>query len=196
MLGVVEDHPYGIFVPPRASKMIIGTFPIGKFTNPKRRHEIKEHEFDFYYGGEMNHLWKVLALTFNTELSNKEQIVSFLEKEKIAMADVIESCQREDGRADDSKLKNIKWNTELHQSIIQNKIKSLYFTSKQVEKWFHRHIGSVEGVKETVLVSPSGSGLRSIGRNQDFKDWQAQKPGRTATEYRIYAYKRDFFGTV
>ena len=195
-LGEVEKHPYGIFIPKSgARRMIIGTFPIGKFTDKARKDEIQDHEINFYYGGERNHLWKILSQVYNRELNTKNKIKEFLEEEQIAMADVIESCQRVDGRADDSKLKNIKWNTELSESIIKNKITKLLLTSKQVEKWFHQNIGSIPGVKEIVLVSPSGSGLRSIGRNKSFQEWSKKNPKKTATDFRLETYKTDFLNS-
>lgn len=178
-----EFHPYGEYLTRKRETLIIGSFPIGKFTDPKRRHEIKEHEIDFYYGGECNHLWKILAQIFDRDLSSKEKIIAFLEDEKISMGDVIKSCRRKNGGASDSDLFDIEWNKDLHDIILKNHFKRLYFTSKKVYHWYLKHIakeiGSKEGVEEIVLPSPSGSGVRTI-------------PALVRDEFYKNAFKKNF----
>ena len=45
----IEFHPYQIFDVPNSNIFIVGTFPIGKFTNPLRGGEIKTDDIDFFY---------------------------------------------------------------------------------------------------------------------------------------------------
>ena len=141
-----EFHPYGEYKTAKTSSLIVGSFPIGKFTNPKRRKEIKSHEIDFYYGGEGNHLWKLLGKCFGRSLEDREEIMSFLEEKEFSMADVIRSCRRLNGSGSDSALYDIEWNRELSDFIKKHKFKKIYFTSKRVYHWYRVHIGRAEGV--------------------------------------------------
>ncbi len=171
MKALREHHPYGEYLSKKPSSLIIGSFPIGKFTHPKRRAEIKANEIDFYYGGEGNHLWKLLGKAFKMQLSTREEIVSFLEANNISLADVIKSCRRKNGSANDADLYDIEWNTGLRDFIQKNHFKKIYFTSKKVYHWYTKHIGRVEGPEEVILLSPSANGVRSIPRMQEYQEW-------------------------
>ena len=80
-----EVQPFGIYFPLKADSMIIGSFPIGKFTNTKRTNEIKPHEHRFYFGRETNLLWKLLATTFNKKITAMDDIKAMLESKKIGL---------------------------------------------------------------------------------------------------------------
>lgn len=140
--------------------MIIGSFPIGKFTYPDRRHEIKAHEMDFFFGGERNLLWKLLGRCFGARLKTREEVKKLLEREGIAVGDLILSCRRKSGRASDSQLYDIELNLELLEVIKKHNIRRVYFTSRQVQKWFHRlfpdsGVSEDEGVCRVEKVPPS-----------------------------------------
>jgi hypoxanthine-DNA glycosylase len=190
--GKEEQHPYKIFIPTTPNIIIVGTFPIGKFTDPEREDEIKKNEINFYYGGERNAFWKILFIIFNVELRTYDQIVSFLEIKGIAVGDVIRLCRRINGSASDNSLCDQTWNYDLKDSIIKNNISTILYTSIAAKNWFHEHLGKVPNVKEVCLLSPSGNGLRQIGRTAEFKKWKAEGTNRTATEYRLNKYKKIF----
>lgn len=159
--------------------MIIGSFPIGKFSDPKRKHEIKAHEIDFYFGGEKNLLWRLIGESFGRTLDSKAAIISLLEEKGIALGDVIVSCKRKEGRASDSDLYDIKWNHELLGLLKKNNIKKVLFTSRQVHKWFKRLFPDA-GLEEVQLISPSAQSARSIVRSKEYLDWKKKHPnGRT-----------------
>jgi len=192
-----ETHPYGEYLSKKTQSLIIGSFPIGKFTDPKRRSEIKDHEIDFYYGGEGNHLWKLLGKVYQTNLSNKEEIVQFLEKNAISMADVIKSCRRQKGSGNDADLYDIEWNTGLHDFIVNNHFKKIYFTSKKVYHWYIKHIGRVEGPEEIVLLSPSANGVRAIPKMAGYQAWLNEideSLDKKTLLYREWFYKNAFKG--
>lgn len=190
-----EFHPYGEFISPKIDSLIIGSFPIAKFTNPKRRKEIKPHEIDFYYGGEGNQLWSLLGKCFDLNLNSKENIIHFLNKNKISMADVIKSCLRKNGGSNDSDLYDIEWNNKLHSLIGNYRFKKIYFTSKKVYRWYCQHIGRVEGPKEIILISPSANGVRSLSRLKEFKTWEKTvNIEKKATVFRELFYKKIFKG--
>ena len=193
MWPMIEHHPFGNFVPKDAQKMIIGSFPIGKFSDPGRRHEIKPHEFNFFFGGERNLLWKLLSDCYGVKFHSREDIVRFLETEKIAIGDVIKSCRRRGGGASDKDLLEIEWNTGLMEVIRKNHISQIYFTSKQVERWFDALFNDTEGLERFLLPSPSGQAARSMARNEDYKRWKLTHSQKKMYDYLLEKYQI-FFG--
>lgn len=184
-----EKHPYGIFLPTHPRMMIIGSFPIGKFSDPKRRCEIKEHEIDFFFGGEKNLLWRLLGDIFNKPVNNHQDILNLLEAEGIAMGDVIKSCRRKTGRASDSDLYDIEWNGELLEFIISNQIKKVLFTSKKVEQWFNKLFRDSAEIEKITLISPSGQSVRSLARRADYRDWRSQNSEEPNYEFILKNYR-------
>lgn len=172
--------------------MIIGSFPIGKFSDPERRHEILPHEILFFFGGEKNLLWRLLGDTFGVELRTKAQIVRFLREKKIGVGDVIKSCVRREGRASDSDLLEIEWNTGLMNDIKRHKIEKLYFTSVGVERWFYRLFPEARGIEAITLISPSAQSARALGSRPDFKVWRKRNPHLPAYEFILRHYKKIF----
>ncbi|MFL5785308.1 MAG: hypothetical protein ACJ76H_11895 [Bacteriovoracaceae bacterium] len=188
-----EVHPYGTFIPKGAHSMLIGSFPIGKFSDPKRKHEIKSHEIEFFFGGEKNLLWKLLGDTFNVPLKSKNDIVVFLTKQKLGVGDVIRSCVRREGKASDKDLLEIEWNMGLLDELRKKKIRKLYFTSKGVERWFYRLFPEAREMFEAlVLISPSAQSARGLGGSVEFKKWRMKNPHKAAYEFILKKYKDAF----
>jgi G:T/U-mismatch repair DNA glycosylase len=187
-----EFHPYGDFIPEGARSMIIGSFPIGKFSDPERRDEIKNTEIDFFFGGERNLLWKILGEVFERPLRNKEEIINFLTEQKMGVGDVIKSCIRDRGRASDTDLDEIEWNKGLLQKIYQHNIHKLYFTSRKVEKWFQQIFPEAKNLELISLLSPSGQTARSIVRMPSYQIWLKQNPSHKPFDYLIQTYKEAF----
>ena len=187
-----ETHPYGVFIPPKARAMIVGSFPIGKFSNPKRRHEIKEHELNFFFGGEKNLLWKLLGYAFDMPVSNVSEIKRLLKSKGLAVGDVIHSCKRKSGGGSDKDLYDIHWNDELLDIIRKNKIHTIYFTSKKVESWFNKLFKETDDISKVSLISPSGQSVRSITRRADYLAWRRSHPEARTVDF-IYDFYRQKF---
>lgn len=187
-----EKHPYGDFIPKGTRRLIVGSFPIGKFSDPRRRHEIKKHEFDFYFGGERNLLWKLLSETFNQDLSSANKIKKFLKDQNLGIADVIVSCRRKNGGASDSDLYDIEWNFDLINKINKHGIKTIFFTSKKVENRFNRIFPETDHLKKISLISPSAQIVRSLGRIDGFYDFMEQNPDARAFDFILQDYKKKF----
>jgi len=171
--------------------MIIGSFPIGKFSNPKRRHEIKETELDFFFGGATNLLWRLLGDTFNVELKTKTDIKRFLQAKKLGIGDVISSCVRREGKGSDKDLLEIEWNTRLMEDIKRHKIERLFFTSRGVEKWFFHLFPDVE-IETITLISPSAQSARSLWSNPSFEQWKKNNPDTPTYEFILKTYQKAF----
>lgn len=172
--------------------MIIGSFPIRKFTDPKRQHEIRPQEMDFYYGGEKNQLWKILAEIYETPLESRAQVKRFLKTHKIAMGDVIRSCYRKDGGSSDKDLKEIEWNTELYSVLKQKKIYKVFFTSQFVARNFERLFPQSQDISKKILISPSAQSYRSLGKNPAFQAWREIHPQRSMREFILESYRKNF----
>lgn len=187
-----EYHPYGEFVSKNATAMIIGSFPIGKFTHPKRRHEIKKHELDFFFGGEKNLLWKLLGAVFDMPVSTPSEVKKLLTVNKLGIGDVIKSCRRKNGGASDTDLYDIKWNLDLIKVIRERKITTIYFTSKKVETWFLKLFKETDDLNRISLISPSGQSIRSVTRRDDFKAWEKRHQGDPKVDFILFDYRLKF----
>lgn len=180
------------FIPEDIQLLIVGSFPIGKFTNPKRKSEILPNEIDFFYGGEKNRLWRLIGDCYSLNLNSKEKIQTLLETKKIGVADVIYSCVRVENRADDKALTEIEFNPEIQEIIKIKSLKKILFTSKQVCIWFHQNWKTPENIEEVILPSPSGQGPRGIGKTEKYKEWKKQNPSLKVYEYCLEEYKKVF----
>lgn len=172
--------------------MIIGTFPIGKFTDPKRKSEIKSHEFDFFFGGEKNLLWKLLGAVFNLPVKTREDIIKLITKKQLAIGDLILSCCRKNGGASDADLYDIKWNKELIDVIRKNKINKLFFTSKKVENSFEKLFPDTDDLIKITLISPSAQSVRSLSKRIDFSNWVKANPDAPKFDFILQDYRQKF----
>ncbi len=171
--------------------MIIGSFPIGKFSHPDRSHEIKDHEIRFFFGGEKNLLWKLIGDTFGRKLSSKKDIVELLTEKNIGIGDVIKSCVRQNGGGSDKDLLEIEWNKELLSVIKKHKIERVFFTGKGVEKWFLKLFPEAH-LEMITLVSPSAQSARALGKRPDFRAWRKKNPHTPVYEFILISYKKAF----
>jgi G:T/U-mismatch repair DNA glycosylase len=189
-----EFHPYGNFVPPQPRHIIVGSFPIAKFTNPALKSKIKAKEIDFSYGGEKSHLWNLLGLALNESLSSKTEITAFLERKGIAIGDVVASCKRRNGYSSDTDLREIVFNHELKSIIEREDIRQILFTSTRVRQWFNSKIGCQNTVEQTLLISPSGSGMRALNRmhQKQYESWRIRHPDGSLPDFRLSFYKKIF----
>jgi len=187
-----EKHPYGYFIPKKAKGMIVGSFPIGKFSDPKRRGEIKPHELEFFFGGEKNLLWRLLGECYEAPVKTKEQVIKLLEREGLAIGDVITSCRRMAGKGSDSDLYDIVWNHKLLKIIQEHGIKKVYFTSRQVQKWFDKLFPEAE-LERVLLISPSAQSSRAVVRTEGYRAWKLAHPAGKTWDY-ILAFYKSVFG--
>lgn len=172
--------------------MIVGSFPIAKFSNPKKRSEIKPHELDFFFGGEKNLLWKLLGLCFDRDLKSKKDVIRLLEDQGIAVGDVIKACRRKNGGGSDSDLYQIKWNNDLIDIIRDNGIKKVFFTSRKVEVWFNKLFPESSDIEKVTLISPSGQSVRSLSHHPDYEDWEKLHRGEPKFNFILTNYRLKF----
>ena len=120
------NHPFPPLYNKNSRILILGSFP-----------SVKSREQMFFYGHPQNRFWKVVSAVLNCDvpetIEDKKQL---LLKNRIALWDVIESCEIEG--SSDSSIKNVKVN---NLSVILNEadIKQIFVNGKTAEKYFKKY---------------------------------------------------------
>ncbi|RUA07368.1 MAG: uracil-DNA glycosylase family protein [Flavobacteriia bacterium] len=208
-------HPYKPFVPEGATKLIMGTIPPPRFSTG----ELYAEDVNFCYGSKNGLLWPIMDRIFNLNLKylNTEEAVvqrkNFLEKNKIGIYDIVESCMREKINASDQEMKNIKLRDVFSIFRKNPSVKTILFTggnSKNGPEYLFRKYIKPYGVKmelisemipkiyqfefnnrnyKTIsLISPSNAANRSIGANPVYKKIKKINPDYTTFRYRLDQY--------
>lgn len=131
---MIETHPFGNFVPPKAKYMILGSFTGRQAVKGK---SASDASYDWFYGTKTNQFWPILEVVYKLELKDKASRQQLFANLGIAVADIIYRCERKEGNNLDANLINIAYNTEALAKILEtNKIQTIFFSSRFVEKKF------------------------------------------------------------
>lgn len=127
---MIETHPFGVFVPPKARYLILGSFIAKK----------KEGDgYDWFYGKKTNLFWPILESVYNIKLPDKKARQALLTRLGIAVTDIIYQCERRDGNSLDVNLINCVYNIPAIKKILkENSLEKIFFTSRFVEKEFKK----------------------------------------------------------
>lgn len=133
---------------------------------------IKSLEMQEYYAHPQNKFWRILFELFNEDYTTDyAEKIDLLKKNKIAVWDVIDSCERKGSL--DTKIKN-----ENHHNILQllNDFPSIKVIFCNGQKSF-KTLGKIlpDDPKIPVFVLPSTSPAYTIPYQQKVKDWSALK---------------------
>lgn len=116
----------------------------------------KSLELQQYYGNRGNQFWKImftiLKETFTFDYAKRKQL---LLKNKIALWDVLQYCEREGSL--DSKIKNEAANDFVAFYKRYPEIKNVFFSSKNAAQYYDKYVGRKEGINYIILPSPSGA---------------------------------------
>lgn len=135
-------HPFGAVYAPDSRILILGSFP-----------SVKSREQNFFYGHPQNRFWRVAAAVFGDEVPESiEDKKAFLLKNKIALWDVIASCEIT-GSADSS-IKNTQVN-DFSQILSAAKIEKIFVNGKTAEKLYNKY--AYPAVKIPCICLPSTS---------------------------------------
>ena len=122
--------------------LILGSFP-----------SVKSREVKFYYGHPKNRFWKLLAALYEDHKPQTiEEKKSFLKAHKIALWDVIESCDITG--SSDSSIRNVVPN-DIAGVLAQTNIKKIYANGKTAEKLYKKYIEPV--TRQEIIGLPSTS---------------------------------------
>lgn len=149
---MIETHPFGVFAPPNARYLVLGSF-----TAVKRDGDTS---YDWYYSSKRNQLWPILENVYNLKLNNKRVRQKLFSDLSIAIADIIYQCERKNGNSLDSNLVNFVYNTPTIRKLLKkNPIKKIFFSSRFVEKEFKKHLKEIieefPDIELITLPSPS-----------------------------------------
>ena len=134
-------HPLKPVIFKESRVLILGSFP-----------SIKSREVDFYYGNKNNRFFKILEVIFNEEIGkSKESKIDFLRRHKIALFDVVKSC--EIVGSSDSSLKVIEVN-DIGKLIENTEIEKILLNGKKAFEIYEKHI-KIDNVKHFYLPSSS-----------------------------------------
>lgn len=113
----------------------------------------KSRELSFYYMHPQNKFWRVLSKVFEEGLPNTiSEKKKFLTKHKIALWDVIESC--EIIGSSDSTIKNVV-PTDLNEILKQSKIEKIYVAGKKAQTLYEKYHYQRTKIKAEYLPSTS-----------------------------------------
>lgn len=146
MKKLEQAHQEHIFEPvfnEESKILILGTFP-----------SVKSRENQFYYGHPQNRFWKVLAAVFQAKAAPAtiEEKKSFLWRNKIAIWDVIASCDIT-GSSDNS-IKNVV-PTDLSVILEHADIQAIYANGATAAKLYHKY--QEEATQKEIICLPSTS---------------------------------------
>jgi hypoxanthine-DNA glycosylase len=149
---MIETHLFGIFVPPNAKYLLLGSFVARTYS--------KNENYDWYYGRKVNQFWPIIEKVYNTNLPNKKSKQKLFTKLGIAIGDIIHQCERRDGTNLDSNLINIVYNTSaIKKTLQENNIQKIFFTSRFVEKTYKTKLKELVSefphIELVTLPSPS-----------------------------------------
>lgn len=140
-------HNFPAFYTKDSEILILGSIP-----------SVKSREALFYYMHPHNKFWSVLSKVFNenTPISIEEK-KKFLKKHKIALWDVICSC--EINGSSDSSIKNIKVN-DINWLLKKTNIKKIYTTGKKAYELYNKYCLNDTLIEAICLYSTSPANCR------------------------------------
>lgn len=136
------EHPIEPVFDQNSRILILGSFP-----------SVKSREVNFFYGHPQNRFWKVIAVVYGEKTPNSiEEKKSFLLRNRIAVWDVIKSCDIE-GSADSS-IKNVVPN-DLNRILNQAEIEHIFLNGKKAEQLYKKYMEKEIDRKAECLPSTS-----------------------------------------
>jgi TDG/mug DNA glycosylase family protein len=135
-------HIFGPVYDEHSEILILGSFP-----------SVKSREISFYYGHPQNRFWSVLEAVFGEKAgSTTEEKRAFLLKNRIALWDVIDSCDIIG--SSDSSIKNVK-PVDITAVLDNCRIKQIFINGRTAAKLFEKYLKLKTGIEATVLPSTS-----------------------------------------
>ena len=135
-------HPFGALYAPDSRVLILGSFP-----------SVKSREENFFYGHPQNRFWKVTSMVFGEKLPETiPEKKAFLLRNKIALWDVIESCDITG--SSDSSIKNVTMN-DFSKILSSSQIEKIFVNGKTAERLYNKYALSNTGIPCICLPSTS-----------------------------------------
>ncbi len=137
-----ETHTFAPVFDEASEILVLGSFP-----------SVKSREQGFYYGHPRNRFWSILAALYGGEMPRSiAEKTAFLHRNKIALWDVIESC--EITGSSDASIKNAVGN-DLDVILSAAPIRAIFANGKTAEALYRRLLLPRFGREIAVLPSTS-----------------------------------------
>ena len=134
-------HPFKPVIFKESRVLILGSFP-----------SVKSREVDFYYGNKNNRFFKILEVIFDEKIGeSKEAKIDFLRRHKIALFDVVKSC--EIVGSSDSSI-SVKEVNDIGKLIENTDIEKILLNGKKAFEIFQKYI-KIDKVKYFYIPSSS-----------------------------------------
>ena len=134
-------HPFKPVIFKESRVLILGSFP-----------SVKSREVDFYYGNKNNRFFKILEVIFDENIGeSKEAKIDFLKRHKIALFDVVKSCEIV-GSSDSSLI--VKEVNDIGKLIENTDIEKILLNGKKAFEIFQKYI-KIDKVKYFYIPSSS-----------------------------------------
>ena len=135
-------HPFPPLYDENSRILILGSFP-----------SVKSREQRFFYGHPQNRFWRVVSAVFgeSTPVTIEEK-KAFLLKNRIALWDVIASC--EIIGSSDASITNVQAN-DIRPILEKAPIEAVFVNGKTAEKMYLKYTEKVSGRKAVCLPSTS-----------------------------------------
>ncbi len=192
--GEIETHPYleqGNIK--GATKLILGSFPVYECTHPDNQRKsdkrIEEGTSSFFYGSVDSAFWRWYRTIVDPQITlppNPDEILPSLMQRKIAISDIIKSCERykrirnkttgditfDQYSSEDSALHVHERNVDLIQSLVSGGVQKVLCTSKGVLGLLEKQIictgnplfGSADPLASSLLQEQF---INELGGNND-----------------------------
>lgn len=135
-------HELEPFFKPDSEILILGSLP-----------SVKSRQEKFYYAHPQNRFWKILAKVYNEDIpKNTEEKQQFLLKYKIALWDVIKSCDITG--SSDSSIKDVIPN-DINMVLEKTHIRKIYTTGNKAYQLYNKHCLEKTNIKAIKLPSTS-----------------------------------------
>ena len=110
-------------------------------------------KLNFYYMHPSNRFWTILSKLYNEKIGDSiDEKKQFLNKHKIALWDVIKSC--EINGSSDASIKNVVVN-DIENLISKTKIRKIYTTGKTAYNLYNKYCKEKTRIEAIYLYSPS-----------------------------------------
>jgi len=157
------EHPWNAVYDENSRILILGTIP-----SPKSR------EAGFFYGHPHNIFWKTIAGILGREEPdrNMESMTKFLLENRIALWDVLKSCEIKG--ASDSHIKNAVPN-DFSDILRAADIQKIFTTGKTATRLFNKYCAKDAGMEAEYLPSTSPANCGMHAKQEFMEEWKKIK---------------------
>ena len=177
---MIEKNPFRFFLPAKPQKLIVGSFPC--FNG-------KDYGDWFYSGSGKNHFWQLLSDALDMPATSMKEKMALCEKHGIALTDIAYKIERKLGNCSDANLKILELNRKGIDKCLGSGIKTIFFTSRFVEKHFRKLYPELK-LETFLLLSPSPAANMHIGGLINYKEMRLNKKIGSPYEFRLLQYKK------